>query len=868
LQIFWQDLRYGLRLLAKSPGFTALAVLTLALGIGANTAIFSLIEAVLMRSLPVRDPQSLILLQWHARNQFPFRDISLYGDCESDCTFSQPFFQDVASRTSSFSGVAAFASAGRLDLSGNGLASVLDGEAVSGEFFPMLGIRAAAGRLLAPADDSVSAPPVVVLNYAYWKSQFGGSPTAIGKTIRLNNVPVTIVGVLDPRFDGLSPGRNYDVWLPLSAIPQLTPVPFLRTRAADPGDVWLVVIGRLKPGVAREKAQAEVSALFSNDMLHGAKPLAKPEDDPGVTLLPAQSGLTGATRRYSVELYTLMLASGIVLLIACANVAGLLLSRAAGRQKEMAVRLALGAGRARILRQLVTESVILSLLGGTLGVLFAVWGTHAIVALMTANAEDAFGFTPTLNGRVLAFTAAVSILTGTIFGLTPALRGMRVDLTPALKDSSAGLLRTMRHTGRWFSVGNALVVAQVALTIVVLVGAGLLVRTLQNLKNVDPGFDTHHLLTFSLDPTLVGYRGRRIDNFYNDLQERLAAVPGVQSVSFSRFALLSGALWSTDFQMPGAPKDQKSEANVLSVGSNFFSTMHMRLLAGRDFVTADFAAADAAQEAQTAAELAQPAGNAPAESATSGPPTPAIVNETFVRRYYPAVDPVGQQFGQSAGNAETNESKSLGYIIVGVVNDAKYQDLRSKIDPTMYVPSVGADATFEMLTSANPWTVISAVRSVVNQMDSNLPIFNAKTETQIIDRMLTRERLVARLSGFFGLLSLALACIGVYGLLSYEVSRRTREIGIRLALGAQERNVLRLVVRQGLVLAAVGAALGVALALAATRYLSSMLFHVPPNDPATIVAVTTLLALVALAACYIPARRATRVDPMVALRYE
>jgi predicted permease len=867
LQNFWQDLRFGLRMLAKSPGFTALAVLTLALGIGANTAIFSLIEAVLLRSLPVADPQSLVLLEWNARKPPLVRSNSLYGDCELACTFSQPFFQDVSSRTHSFSSVAAFASMGRLNLSGNGPASLLHSQAVSGEFFPMLGVRPAAGRLLVPSDDSVSAPLVMVLSYAYWQTQFGGSRSAIGRTIRLNNVPVTIVGATDARFDSLSPGTIYNAWLPLSAIPQFAPNPYAKKRATKADDWWLVVIGRLKPGVTRDQAQAEVSSLFSNEMLHGPDPLSKPGDDPTVTLLPAQVGLTGAKSQFSAELYVLMTASGVVLLIACANIAGLLLARAAGRQKEIAVRLALGAGRGRILRQLVTESVTLSLIGGAVGILFAIWGMHAMVLLMTGNADDSFGFAPAINGGALAFSAAVSILTGVLFGLAPALRGMRIDLTPALKDSSVGLFRSVRHTRRWFTIGNALVVAQVALTIVVLVGAGLLVRTLENLKNVDPGFETH-LLTFSVDPTLIGYRGPRIDNFYRDLQERLSTIPGVKSVSFSRFPLLSGSLWEITVHMPGMPEDERVEVNIFSVGPNFLPTMHLHLLAGRDFAAADFAVAQAAQKMETDASRAPSAGNTPAKSLTIETPTPVIVNEALVRRYYPATNPLGQQFGQPEGNTTTGASKSFAYTIVGVINDAKYQDLRSRIEPTLYVPYVGANATFELLTAGNPLAATAAVRSIVNQMDSNLPVFDVKTQTQLIDDLIGRERLVARLSSFFGLLSLALARIGVYGLLSYEVSRRTREIGIRMALGAQERKVLRLVVRQGLMLAVVGAVLGVGLALAATRYLASMLFNVPPNDPATIVAVTALLALVALAACYIPARRATRVDPMVALRYE
>ncbi|HEV2299046.1 MAG TPA: ABC transporter permease [Candidatus Acidoferrales bacterium] len=890
-----QDLRYGLRMFAKSPGFTAVAVLTLALGIGANTAIFSMIDAILMRALPVQDAQSLILLKWSSHNRPDIHSSSSYGDCvqqrpqqgeSSSCSFSEPFFHDVASQVSAFSSVAAFACAGQLDLSGNGTASVLRAQAVSGEFFPLLGVRAAAGRLIAPSDDSVSASPVVVLNYGYWKTQFGGSQAAIGKTVRLNNVPFTIIGVADPRFDSLSPGRVHDVWLPLSVLPQIHPDAQARARPTDIYSWWLVIVGRLKPGVTRLQAQADVATLFRNDMLHGAKPLSKPEDNPTVAALPAQSGLTGTTTYLSSELYVLMMAVGIVLLIACANVAGLLLSRATARQKEIAVRLALGAGRARIVRQLLTESVLLSLVGGALGILLAMWGTQAIVSLIASSSDEPFGFSPGIDGRVLAFTFAASVLTGIIFGLAPAFRGTRIDLTPALKEGTG---TAGRAGGTWFTLGDGLVVAQVALAVVVLVGAGLLVRTLQNLKNVDPGFDTRNLLTFSLDPTLIGYKTPQVDVFYRNLQERLAAIPGVEEVSYSNSTLLSGDLWDTGFHLPGTPKDQESEADFLPVGAEFFSTMHMQLLAGRNFNSADFAQAEVAEENDQAREAAQHAKEAgmaspsaaasiaTAKSATSAAssmsaaneaPVPVIVNKTFVQKYFPKVNPLGQHFGEREANPDKGDWASPGWAIIGMVSDAKYQDLRSAIEPTMYVPSSGGNTSFELRTAANPAAITSAVRGVVSQMDSNLPVFAVHTQTQLIDQLLFQERMIARLSGFFGLLALVLACLGLYGLLSYEISRRTREIGIRMALGAQPASVLALVLRQGILLAIVGAALGIGVALGVTRYLKSMLYDVHANDPATMIAVAVLLALVALAACYIPARRAMRVDPMVALRYE
>ncbi len=883
---FWgglaQDVRYGLRMLGKSPGFAAVAILTLALGIGANTAIFSLINGILMRALPVRDAQSLVVLRWQARQSPEIHQWSEYDDCTetmvnsrvegpSSCSFSEPFFHDIASQIGAFSHVAAFASGGGLDMTGIGPVRVLSAEAVSGNFFSMLGVMPAAGRLILPSDDTPSAPPVLVLNYGYWKNEFGGSRSIIGKTVRVNKLPFTIIGVTSPQFDSLSPGEIRDVWIPLSVLSRLNSIIWGRSQATDIYAWWLTIIGQLKPGVSRLQAQAAVTTLFQNEMLHGAKPLSKPADHPRVAALPAQSALTGSKTRYSTELYVLMAAVGIVLLIACANVAGLLLSRGAARQKEIAVRLALGAGRKRIVRQLLTESVLLAVAGGALGILFAIWGTHAIVSMMAGGSSLLIGFSPGIDGRVLGFTLLVSVLTGIIFGLAPAVRGTRVDLTPALKESSGGSPGRGR-AARWVSLGDSLVIAQVALAIVVLVGAGLLVRTLQNLKSIDPGFDTRNLLTFGVDPVLIGYKTQQIDAFYRDLRQRIATLPGVESVSYASNALLSGNLSGTSVHVRGTPKDETDETNNLEIGPNYFSTMRMRLLAGRNFNPADFAEAEARAEKQateSAAEQAKKAG-AVASAASAGktaaksttplklPPVPTIVNKEFVDKYLAGKNSLGQQLDESPG-----------YVIVGVVSDAKYSDLRSAIAPTMYVPSTASPvASFEVRTRMNPATLAGTIRSIVNQMDSNLTVSDVYTETQLIDQLLVRERMIAQLAGFFGVLALVLACIGLYGLLAYEVSRRTREIGIRMALGAQRRNVLRLVVGQGIALAVVGAAVGIGVALGVTRYLKSMLYGIHANDPATMIGVAVLLVLVALAACYIPARRATRVDPMVALRYE
>jgi predicted permease len=982
VQTLLQDLRYAFRMLAKSPGFTAIAILTLALGIGTNTAIFSLINTVMLRALPAEKPAELVVLKWNARNMPKVHGYQMSGDCAMDmrfgapnpvgCSFSEPMLREFE-KSDQFQGVAAFSNAGRLDMTGNGNASVVNAQVVSGDFFHTLGVKPVAGRMIEASDDTVTAPLVAVLNYGYWQSAFGGSRDVIGRTVELNGAPVTIVGVAERPFNGITPGSDFDMWLPLAAEPHILDSNRWRERENDTAYWWLTIVARLKPDASRAQAEAALNTLFTNEVLHGAvqlfsaggpppaggggeshammrvapspspatgpqsaapggapqgvpprmalqangstgaqappagpsvephammrvapgpspapdaqraapplmalqaplqshgttgvAPLAaapapaapsEPEtlmsqaDAPSLKLVPARAGLNGPSSRYQQPLYFLMLAVGIILLIACANVAGLMLARSSARRREMAVRSALGAARSRLFRQLLTESVALAAIGGVLGVMFAYWGARVILAFVSSNQRQPLGFEATLDLRVLAFTAGISLLTGILFGLAPAFRSARNDLTPALKDGFGVSQSTGRAEGRWFSVSNLLVVAQFALTIVVLVGAGLLVRTLQNLRAVDLGFDAHNLIIFEIDAGLAGYKGPQIDAVYRDLQQRLAATPGVTSASYSSLPLLSGGMMMVAFNWPGTPSDRESNSNMLPVGPEFFSTMQIPFLSGRAFNPSDY-------------EIA--AANSGMES--SGAPTPTIVNQSFVAKYLGKEEPIGKLFGASAGSPD--EPKQAGWQIVGVVRDAKYSNIRQDMSPTMYTPQSGMGASFEIRTAADPQALLPSIRNTVAQVNANLPFFRVTTQSEQIDRLLFQERLVARLSAFFALLALVLASIGLYGLLSYEVARRTREIGIRMALGAEGADVLRMVLRQGLVLAVIGAAVGIATALAVTRYLSSMLFGVHPNDPVTIVLVAVLLGLVALAACYIPARHATRVDPIVALRYE
>jgi len=882
IQGFAQDLRFGLRVLRKSPGFTATAVLTLALGIGANTAIFSFVDAVLLRDLPVRDPQQLVVFTWSSRVNPKLQGHSDYGDCadraHSDCSFSLSFFKTIRAQDNAFSGMAAFAGPLNVDLSGNGTASIARGTYVSGDFFSTLGVNMFIGRPLTPSDDAPSAPPAIVLNYAYWVRAFGADRSVVGRTVHLDNAAVTIVGVANSRFTNFTPGKSQDFFMPFSLADRVRGEWWgNRERLNDDSEWWVVMLGRLKPGVSIDQAQAAATTIFRNEMLHGSTPFFKSEDAPAITLFPAQAGLDGETSKIAPALYLTMIIVAFILLIACANVAGLALARSGTRQREMAVRLALGAGRHRIVRQLLTESVLLSAVGGVLGVFVAFWGIQAISKLLAYAPDNPFPFAVALDWRILVFTIAATLATGILVGLAPAMRGGRVDLTPSLKESASSLPGGTVHTHRWFRLGDALVVAQVALSIVVLIGAGLLVRTLRNLHSINPGFDARNILLFAINPNLAGYTDQQTHQLYSDLQQRFAALPGVISASYSADALLAGGWSAGDVHVDGAPPKQNANTGELPVGLNFFSTMRIPILAGRSFTSADFAAAAATYAAQKASDAAAAKTNPPSSSASTSPtpldeayshsaPVPLIVNESFARKFLANKNPIGFHLGDAEHDDVPN--RGPGYTIIGVVGDTKYAYLRRATAPIIFSPLVSNSAHFELRTAANPTALVKNVREIVSQAGDNLPLTDLRTQTEQIDQILFRERLMSRLSSFFGVLALVLACIGLYGLLSYEVARRTHELGIRMALGAQQRDLLRLVVGQGILLVVIGAAIGIAAAMAVTRFMSAMLYGIHADDPSTFAAVAVLLTLVALAACYVPARRATRVGPMVALRYE
>ncbi len=832
-----QDVSYALRRLRRNPGFAGFAVMTLALGIGANTAIFTLVNAVMLQSIPVRNPDQLVVPRWSANTAPQNIGTSSFGDCATrgdsgprteGCSFSYPLFKRVRS-LNVFSSIAAFAGPAQLDLSGNGPATMAQGELVSGEFFQTLGLFAELGRTIQPSDERPGAAPVLVLSYGFWQSAFGGAPSAIGRTIRLNTVAFTIVGVSEPSFTRLTPGKQVDFWLPLTHAGTLGPS-WADRSSNDARNLWLTLVARVKPGVPLARSQAAMTSLFRNDLLYEGKPALKESDDPKVTLLPAEKALVGIRTSLGEPLSLSMAAVAIVLLIMCANLAGLMLARAISREKELAVRLALGAGRRRVVQQLLTESVILSLAGAALGILLAVWGAQGLAEFVSTGYHDSLSINVYPDVRVLAFTTAVAVLTGIGFGLAPALHSGQIAVAPRLKESSTNV-SSSSHTGRRrFGPGNWLVVSQVALAMVVLIAAGLLLRTLEKLRSIDPGFDTRNILLFSLNPELAGYKDEKVQRVCEEIEQKLAALPGVASVTYSSDALLDGSLWTVGLNIEGQQDKKEVDTQMLAVGPDYFKTMRIPLLQGREFRESDISSAGQV----------------------------AMVNRSFVQKLLESRYAMDSYF----------ELDGQKYGIVGVVADTKYDRLTKDAAPTAYIPLKKGRTTFALRSAIPPSALVPAVRRVVNEIDENLPVFQVRTQSQAVDRQLFSQRLVARLFSMFGALALLLSCIGLYGLLSYDVARRRIEIGIRTALGAQRKDVLNLVIRQGLFLVIAGLCAGMTLALLLARYLRSILFGVEPTDLVALGGASLMLSIVALLACYIPARRAAKVDPMVALRYE
>jgi predicted permease len=834
MRTLMQDLKFGLRMLVKNPGFTAVAVLTLALGIGANTAIFSLLNVVMLRELPVENPQQLVLLG-------KGRAGGSMDDFASTELYSYPFYREMRQKNQVFSDVSAVLSLHFTKMHGavGGSADLepMNVQLVSGSYFSFLGIKPILGCSFTEAEDEpAGGHPVAVLNYAWWDHRFARDPAVVGKTVTLGSAVYTIIGVTPPGFFGTSVGESPDLWIPLSMEKQVSPgwngLDNVRFQS-------LYILGRLKKGGEVGQAQANVNLLARQIWQEqaGATLTKRQQEDlehAQIELTSAARGLSRIRYRAAMPLQILMAVVGLVLLIACANIANLLLARATTREREIAVRMSLGAGRARLIRQMLTENLLLALSGGALGFVVAGWAGNGLLAMMPHGAEP-LPLDVTPDARVLGFTFIISLATALLCGIAPALRATRIALSPSLKEGRGAISIASRTP-----LAKALIVSQVALSLVLLIGAGLFLRTLVNLSNVDAGFNKENVLTFGIDPTAVGYKeDLRLVTLYQQIEQRVSALPGVRADSISFFTFDQGE-WTDPVSVMGrtpTPEDDMAATHNV-VGAGYFATMGIPLLLGRAFGPQD----------------------------TGASPKVAVINETFARWYFPGGSPIGRHFGIGGDPAHSNDIE-----VVGVVKNAKYQDLRERPFPAAYYPytqHIQYFYDFEVRYTGKPDVIISEVRQAIGQVDHSLPVVYGGTMVEQVNHSLTGQTLIARLSTFFGLLAAFLACIGIYGLMSYAVTRRTNEIGIRMALGAERSGVLWMVMRESLMLVGAGVAIGIPAALAAARLVSSVLYGLKANDPMTIAVSALVMTAVAALAGYLPARRAAKVDPMVALRYE
>ena len=849
----FSDLRHGARTLLHDKGWTTIVVLSLALGIGANTALFSAVNSLFLRKLQVRDPDTLVRLKWSGKNDMA-TDQSDYGFSGRDAngldvrsTFSYPMYRQFVADNRTMEDLFACAPVFyKVSVVIDGHADIATAFISSGNYYRVLGLTANPGRTLVPEDDQPTAPPVAVISARYWRVRFGGDPHVIGKAVLLNNAPVTIVGVISPDLIDVQQAvrEGPDIAVPLALVSQLANTP---TAPGEPNIAllerptywWLQIMGRLKPGVTAAQVQANLETVFQHTARAGldtylaslpadVRSDSRNRNRTEVPHLRVDSGSRGIYHVNTSDSRAVAILSVVVvliLLIVCANVANLLLSRAATRQKEISVRLSLGATRARLVRQLLTESLLLAAMGGALGMVVGRWGQQ-LLPVTTGRVAP-------LDWRVLMFVVAVTGLTGIFFGIAPALRATGMNVSATLKDTSRSV------AGSRSMLSRTLLVLQVAISIVLLIAAGLFLRTLQNLRNVDVGFNTRNLVIFRVSPMLNQYDDARTTGLYAQMLERLHSVPGVRSVALSNHPLLAGSRNSTLIFIKGrtyssGPRDS---INRLVISPNYFDTMEMLIRLGRGFTDRDD---------QKALKV-------------------AVINETAARKYFPNENPIGRHFGSTIETAGQLE-------IVGMLRDAKYDSLRDPVPPTMYVPYLQQprtpQAVFQVRTAGDPASAIGAIREAVRQIDPNLPLMNLSTQVEQMEQRLQQERVFAQAYTLFGALALLLASIGLFGLMSYSVARRTNEIGIRMALGARGRDVLTLVMGESIMLVVIGVGIGLVTAVAASRLVAALLFGLAASDGLTMLGAVILMFLVSAIACYLPARRAARVDPLVALHYE
>jgi len=829
-----QDLRYALRMLAKSPGFTVVAILTLALGIGANAAIFSLTDQVLLRLLPVQKPEELVVL--HSPGPQPGRN---WSDGDRSVVWSYPMYKDLRDNNRVFSGLLArFAT--QASVSGQGQTELANAELVTANYFEVLGVRPALGRVFNSQDETApGANPVAVLSYGYWQRRFGRDPGILNKQLVVNGISMTVVGVVRPGFFGVQVGQTPEIFVPITMKAQMTPNWY---GLADRQDHWLAILGRLRPGISAAKAEAglqpEYSAILQSEVsAMKSSPQTKKDFLAKKILLNTGShGRPILQRDARQPLLMLLSMVGLVLLIACANLASLLVARGEARQREIAVRMAMGAGRWRLIRQLLTESLLISLAGGAAGLMVGSWTLGALVSSVPDNI-GASGLHGKFDYRVLAFALGLSVLTGILFGFLPALRSTRADLQTTLREQGANVFGGKSNV----RLRKVLLVSQVALTAVLLASAGFFVRSLMNLKSQDLGVRTDHVIQLSVSPELNRYTPVQTVALVDRLRESMAALPGVHSVSASEMELLANSDSYANITPEGFPMTEDTNTDVQQnwVAPNFFSTLGIPLLAGREFDHRDVSAA----------------------------PKVAIVSEKTAQMYFHGQNPVGRHFAFGSGNTVHPNIE-----IVGLVKDSKNTDLRQEIRPLVYIPYAQdthqGNATFYVRTNVEPTAMASTLRKTVQSADENLPVFDLKTLDQELDEIAFSERLLTFFSLCLGVLAALLAAIGLYGVMAYMVSRRTREIGIRMALGATQQNVAWLVLRENVRISAAGLGIGLVAAFAIGKLIESQLFGVKASNPSVFLAAAAMLSAVAFLAGWLPARRAAAVDPMVALRHE
>ncbi len=851
MEKLWQDLRYAARMLTKSPGFTLIAVLTLALGIGANTAIFSVLDSVLLRSLPVAHPEELTILTDPDAHGAAFGS---EGGERSLLAYSE--FEYLRDHNEVFSGIFAADSQlpevevtiGDSSKGGDKDRETARVRLVSGDYFATLGVRPAAGRTFtSEVNRARGGSPIAVVSYAFWRQRFGLSPAVLGKTIQIHRTSFEIVGVAPPEFFGETVGVTPDIWIPMmmqdAVYPgrdYLSPSPLGVVNI----HMWIQVMGRLKPGITVSQAKASINVAFQRmlESTAGSTLTGKERQsafDQRINLQPGARGASMLHVDFGAPLKFLMVLVGLVLLIACANVANLLLARGAARQKEFAMRLAIGAGRVRLIRQLLTESLLLALLGAVAGILLSYWADNLLLRMVSGAAgAGAVQLNLQPDARVLGFTLGVTAMTAILFGLIPALYVTRLDLSPVLKSTTLGI--TGESVQRRLPVGKMLVVAQVAVSLILLVAAGLFVRSLSKLSEVNLGYNRENLLLFRVNPAAGGYKGAATTRLYQELLERIAAIPGLRGITVSHNGLFSGAESGDPIAVEGyTPKPgEEMHSRFDFVGPGYFSTLGIPILTGREIGPQDSSGVRA-----------------------------AVVNQTFARQWFPNTNPLGKHV------RDTYPGNPGDMVIVGVVSDAKYNSLREKTPPRIYAPLFNpvweqTTAVYEVRTFADPSSVSALLRQAVQAASASLPAIKIHTMSGLVDDSLQTDRFIEQLSEAFGVLAMLLASIGLYGIMAYTVARRTRDIGIRLALGAEPGNVLWQVLRETLVLVLIGIAIGVPMALGGTHLVRSMLFGLGFADPVAILFAASLLAVVAALAGFLPARRASQVDPMVALRYE